>query len=76
MRSNFRNDIRLETKFLLAFGTFSITLKIAPITEVYQSKNLFIKYLKNHIDRGKLIKRLKIGKQANSSSIFESILKS
>ena len=74
MRSNFRHDIRLETKILLAFGTFSITLKIAPIAMVYQEKNLCIKYLKYQIDRGKLIKRLKIVKQANPSSICESIL--
>ena len=51
----------------------SIALKIAPIAEVYQEKNL---YLKHQIDRDKLIKRLKIVKQANPSSICDSILKS
>jgi len=35
-----------------------------------------IKYLKDQIDRDKLIKRLKIVKQANPSSICDSILKS
>tara|TARA_A100001388_G_scaffold22675_1_gene14871 strand:+ start:68 stop:319 length:252 start_codon:yes stop_codon:yes gene_type:complete len=42
---------------------------------VYQEKNLFTKYLKHQIDRDKLIKRLKIVKQANPSSICDSILK-
>ena len=35
-----------------------------------------INYLKHQIDRDKLIKRLKIVKQANPSSICDSILKS
>ena len=39
-------------------------------------KNLCIKYFKHQIDRDKLIKRLKIVKQANPSSICDSILKS
>ena len=59
MRSNFRPNIRLATNILLVIGTFSITLKIAPISEVYREKNLCIKYLKHQIDREKLIKRLK-----------------
>ena len=54
----------------------SIALKITPIAEVYQEKNLCIKYLKHQIDRDKLIKRLKIVKQANPFSICDSILKS
>ena len=54
----------------------SIALKIAPIAVVYQEKNLCIKYLKHQIDRDELIKRLKIVKQANPSSICDSILKS
>jgi len=76
MRSNFRPNIRLATNILLVIGTFSITLKIAPIAEVYREKNLCVKYLKHQIDRDTLIKRLKILKQANPSSICESILKS
>ena len=64
MRSNFRPNIRLATNILLVIGTFSITLKIAPIAEVYREKNLCIKYLKHQIDRDKLIKRLrKLNKQ-------------
>ncbi|MCQ9200826.1 MAG: hypothetical protein JJ846_008725 [Prochlorococcus marinus CUG1437] len=76
MRSNFRPNIRLATNILLVICTFAISLKIAPIAVVYQEKNLCIKYLKHQIDRDELIKRLKIVKQANPSSICDSILKS
>ncbi len=76
MKSNFRANIRVATNIILVIGTFSIALKISPITMVYQEKNLCIKYLKHQIDRDKLIKRLKIVKQANPSSICDSILKS
>ena len=72
MRSNFR----LATNLLLVIGTFAITLKIAPTAMVYQEKNLCIKYLKHQIDRDKLIKRLKIVKQANPFNICDTILKS
>ena len=76
MRSNFRPNIRLATNILLVIGTFAIALEIAPIAEVYQEKNLCIKYLKHQIDKDKLIIGLKIIKQANPSSICDSILKS
>ena len=76
MRSNFRPNILLATNILLVIGTFSIALKIAPIAMVYQEKNLCIKYLKHQIDRDKLIIRLKIIKEANPSSICDSIIKS
>ena len=76
MRSNFRPNIRLATNILVVIGTFAIPLKMAPIAESYQEKILCIKYLKHQIDRYELIKRLKIVKQANPSSICESILKS
>ena len=75
MRSNFRPNIRLATNILLVICTFAIALKIAPIAEVYQEKILCINYLKHQIDRDKIIKRLKIIKQANPSSICDSILK-
>ena len=75
MRSNFRPNIRLATNILLVISTFAVALKIAPIAKVYQEKNLCIKYLKHQIDRDKLIIRLKIIKQANPSSICDSILK-
>ena len=71
-----RSSIRLATNILLVISTFAIGFKITPIAEVYQGKNLCIKYLKHQIDRDKLIKRLKIVKQANPSSICDSILKS
>ncbi len=76
MKSNFRPNIRLATNILLVIGTFSIAFKLKPIAEVYQEKNLCIKYLKHQIDRNTLIKRLKIIKEANPSSICDSIFKS
>ena len=76
MRSNFRPNIRLTTNILLVIGTFAIAFKITPIAEVYQEKNLCIKYLKHQIDREELIIRLKIIKQANPSSLCDSIRKS
>ncbi len=76
MRSNFRPNVRLATNIVLIISTLVIALKIGPIAELYQEKNLCIKYLKHQIDRDKLIKRLKIVKQANPSSICDSILKS
>ena len=62
MRSNFRPNIRLASNIFLVIGILFIALKIAPIAEVYQGKNLCIKYLKHQIDRDTLIKRLKIVK--------------
>ena len=76
MKSNFRPNILISANILLVIGTFAIALKITPIALVYQGKNLCIKYLKHQIDRDKLIKRLKIVKQSNPSSICDSILKS
>ena len=43
MRSSFRPKIGLASNILLVIGTFAIALKIAPIAEVYQEKNLCIK---------------------------------
>ena len=76
MRSNFRPNIRLASNIFLVLVTFAIALMLKPIAEVYQGKNLCIKYLKHQVDRGTLIKKLKIVKQANPSSICESIIKS
>ncbi len=76
MRSNFRPNIRLATNILLVIGSFAIALKINPITKLYKEKNLCIKYLKHQIDRDKLIKKLKIVKQANPSTLCDSVLKS
>ena len=66
----------LLTNILLVIGTFAIASKITPIAQLYQEKNLCIKYLKHQIDRDKLIKRLKIVKHAHPSNICDSILKS
>ena len=76
MRSNFRPNIRLASNILLFIATFSIAYELKPIAELYQEKNLCVKYLKHQIDRETLIRRLKIIKQANPSSICESIIKS
>ncbi len=76
MRSNFQPNVRPATNNLLVIGTFAITLKIAPIAKVYHGNNLCIKYLKHQINREKLIKKIKIVKKANPSSICDSILKS
>ena len=76
MRSNFKPNIRLALNIILVICTFAIALKLRPIAEIYHEKNLCLKYLKHQIDRDKLIKRLKIVKQANPSSICESIIKS
>tara|TARA_B100000212_G_scaffold342247_1_gene328439 strand:+ start:1359 stop:1589 length:231 start_codon:yes stop_codon:yes gene_type:complete len=76
MRSNFRPNIRLASNIFLFIGTFAIVFKLQPIAEIYQEKNLCIKYLKHQVDRDILIKRLKIVKQANPSTICDSIIKS
>ena len=76
MRSNFRPNIRLVSNILLVIGTFAIALKLKPVAEFYQEKNLCIKYLKHQVDRKTLIKRLKIVKEANPSSICDFIIKS
>ena len=76
MRSDFRPNIRLATNILLVIATFAIALNIAPLAMVYHEINLCIKYLKHQINREKLIKRLKLVKQANQSSICDSVLKS
>ena len=46
MKSNLRPNIRLATNLLLVIGTFAVTLKIAPISTMYQKKNLFFRKLK------------------------------
>ena len=76
MRSNFRPNIRLASNIFLVIATFAIALELIPMAQVYQEKNLCIKYLKHQINRETLIKRLNIVKQANPSSICEAIIKS
>ena len=76
MRSNYRPNIRLASNIFLVIANFAIALKLKPMAEVYQEKNLCIKYLKHQISRDTLIKRLNIVKQANPSSICDAIIKS
>ena len=76
MRSNLRPNIRLASNIFLVIATFAIALKLIPMAQVYQEKNLCIKYLKHQINRETLIKRLNIDKQANPSTICEVIIKS
>ena len=76
MRSYFRPNIHLVSNIFLVIATFAIVLKLKPIAQVYQEKNLCIKYLKHQVNRETLIKKLNIAKQANPSSICDAILKS
>ena len=61
---------------IIAINLFSIADSLRTEAYLNREKNLCIKYLKHQINRNILIKRLKIVKQANPSSICESILKS
>ena len=61
---------------IIAINLFSIASSLRTEAYLNREKNLCIKYLKHQIDRDKLIIRLKIIKQANPSSICDSILKS
>ena len=76
MKSNFRPNIRLATNILLVIGTMAIAFILKPISELYHEKNLCIKYLKHQVNRSTLMRRLKILKEANPSSICDSILQS
>ena len=80
----------MKNKVILLFRKYPMSILLAIIainlysiagslrTEAYlnREKNLCIKYLKHQIDRDILIKRLKIVKQANPSSLCDSILNS
>ena len=61
---------------IIAINLFSIAGSLRTEAYLNSEKNLCIKYLKHQIDRDILIKRLKIVKQANPSSICDSILNS
>ena len=61
---------------IIAINLFSIAGSLRTEAYLNREKNLCIKYLKHQIDRDILIKRLKIVKQANPSSLCESILNS
>ena len=61
---------------IIAINLFSIAGSLKTEAYLNRQKNLCIKYLKHQIDRDILIKRLKIIKQANPSSLCNSILNS
>lgn len=61
---------------IIAINLFSISNSLRKEAYLNREKNLCIKYLKHQIDRGILIKRLKIVKQANPSSVCDSIINS
>ena len=59
---------------IISINLFSIAGSLRTEAKLNKEKNLCIKYLKHQIDRDILIKRLKIVKQANPSSLCDSIL--
>ena len=61
---------------IIAINLFSIAGSLRTEAYLNREKNLCIKYLKHQINRNILIKRLKIVKQANPSSLCNSILNS
>ena len=61
---------------IIAVNLFSIAGSLRTEAYLNREKNLCIKYLKHQINRNILIKRLKIVKQANPSSLCNSILNS
>ena len=61
---------------IIAINLFSIADSLRKEAYLNREKNLCLKYLKHQIDRDILIKRLKIVKQANPSSLCDSILNS
>ena len=61
---------------IIGINLFSIAGSLRKEAYLNREKNLCIKYLKHQIDRDILIKRLKIVKQANPSSLCNSILNS
>ena len=61
---------------IIAVNLFSIAGSLRTEAYLNREKNLCIKYLKHQINRDILIKRLKIVKKANPSSLCNSILNS
>ena len=61
---------------IIAINLFSIAGSLRTEAYLNREKNLCIKYLKHQIDRDILIKRLKIVKQGNPSSLCNSMLNS
>ena len=61
---------------IIAINLFSIARSLRTEAYLNREKNLCIEYLKHQIERDTLIKKLRIVKQANPSSICDSVLKS
>ena len=61
---------------IIAINLFSIASSLRTEANLNREKNLCIKYLKHQLDRDTIIKKLRIVKQANPSSICDSILNS
>ena len=61
---------------IIAINLFSIAGSLRTEAYLNREKNLCVKYLKHQIDRHTLIKRLKIVKEANPSSVCDSVLNS
>ena len=61
---------------IIAINLFSIAGSLRTEAYLNREKNLCVKYLKHQIDRYTLIKRLKIVKEANPSSVCDSVLNS
>ena len=61
---------------IIAINLFSIAGSLRTEAYLNREKNLCVKYLKHQIDRDILIKRLKIVKEANPSSVCDSVLNS
>ena len=61
---------------IIAINLFSIAGSLRTEAYLNREKNLCFKYLKHQIDRDTLIKRLKIVKEANPSSVCDSVLNS
>ena len=80
MKNKVTSSIQKNTMSILlaiiAINLFSIASSLRTEAYLNREKNLCIKYLKHQINRNILIKRLKIVKQANPSSLCNSILNS
>ena len=61
---------------IIAINLFSIAGSLRTEAYLNREKNLCIKYLKHPIDQDILIKRLKIVKQGNPTSLCNSMLNS
>ena len=61
---------------IIAINLFSIAGSLRTEAYLNREKNLCVKYLKHQIGRDTLIKRLKIVKEANPSSVCDSVLNS